>query len=71
MEPAETYSLTHAKSEGVIVAAGPSVRPFEQPLLLIDLAPTILAALGAPSQVEHTGRVLHEPAGSDAKAGKA
>ena len=53
------------------MAAGPSVRPFEQPLLLIDLAPTILAALGAPSQVEHTGRVLHEPAGSDAKAGKA
>jgi hypothetical protein len=85
MEPAETYSLTHAKSaledadcisgdhrpEGVIVAAGPSVRPFEQPLLLIDLAPTILAALGAPSQVEHTGRVLHELVGSDAKVGKA
>jgi hypothetical protein len=31
------------------VAAGPSVRPFEQPPLLIDLAPTILAALLAPS----------------------
>ena len=56
MEPAETYSLTHAKSaiedadwvsgdpRGVIVAAGPGVKAFEQPPLLIDMAPTILAA---------------------------
>jgi len=84
MEPADTYSLTHAKSaledadwisgdyrtEGVIVAAGPNVRAFDQPPLLIDLAPTILAALDAPSQVEHTGRVLHELVGSDAKVGR-
>jgi hypothetical protein len=81
---AETYSLTHAKSaledadwisgdyrtEGVIVAAGPNVRAFDQLPLLIDLAPTILAALDAPSQVEHTGRVLHELMGSDAKVGR-
>jgi predicted AlkP superfamily phosphohydrolase/phosphomutase len=81
MEPAETYSLTHAKSaiekadwvsgdhriEGVIAAAGPGVKPFEQPPLLIDLAPTILAALGAPASIHHTGRVLHELVGSDAK----
>ena len=57
MEPEVGYSLTHARSaiedadwisgdhrpEGVIVAVGPNVKPFEQPPLLIDLAPTILA----------------------------
>ena len=72
MEPAEQYSLTHAKSaledadwisgdhrlEGVIVAAGPNVKPFEQPPMLVDMAPTILAALDAPASIEHTGRVL-------------
>jgi predicted AlkP superfamily phosphohydrolase/phosphomutase len=81
MEPAETYSLTHAKSaieaadwisgdhriDGVIVAAGPTVKPFEQQPLLIDMAPTILAALGAPASIHHTGRVLHEVVGSEAK----
>jgi predicted AlkP superfamily phosphohydrolase/phosphomutase len=84
MEPAEGYSLTHAKSaledadwisgdhrpEGVIVAVGPTVRPFVQPPLLIDLAPTILAALGAPASIEHTGRVLHEVVGVEAKVTK-
>jgi hypothetical protein len=77
MEPEVGYSLTHAKSaiedadwisgdhrpDGVIVAVGPSVRPFEQPPLLIDMAPTILAALGAPASIEHTGRVLYEVVG--------
>ena len=52
--------------DGVIVAAGPAVRPFEQPPLLVDMAPTILAALGAPASIEHTGRVLHEVVGSEA-----
>ena len=80
MVPAEGYSLTHAKSaiedadwvsgdhriEGVIVAAGPSVKPFEQQPALIDMAPTLLAALDAPTAVEPTGRVLHEIVGSDA-----
>ncbi len=80
MEPAEQYSLTHAKSaiedadwisgdhriDGVIVAAGPSVKPFTSQPLLVDLAPTILAALDAPASIEHTGRVLHEVVGSDA-----
>ncbi len=74
MVPAEQYSLTHAKTavekadwlagdhrpEGVIVAAGPKVTPFETEPRLIDLAPTILAALDAPASVKHTGRVLHE-----------
>ena len=46
------------------------MKPFEQPPLLIDLAPTILAALDAPSSVEHTGRVLHEVLGSDAGVAK-
>ena len=80
MEPAEGYSLTHAKRsiedadwvsgdhriEGVIVAAGRAVRPFEAQPALIDLAPTILAALGAPAAVKPTGRVLHEIVGADA-----
>ncbi len=81
MEPAEGYSLTHARSaiedadwvsgdhrpEGVIVAVGPSVKPFVKPPLLIDMAPTILAALEAPASIEHTGRVLHEVVGAEAR----
>jgi predicted AlkP superfamily phosphohydrolase/phosphomutase len=80
MEPAEGYSLTHAKRaiedadwvsgdhriEGVIVAAGPGVRAFEQPPRLVDLAPTLLAALDAPASIRHTGRVLHEVVGDAA-----
>jgi len=31
---------------------------------LIDMAPTILAALDAPARIKHTGRVLHEVVGS-------
>jgi 3-oxoacyl-(acyl-carrier-protein) synthase len=74
MEPAEQYSLTHAKTaledadwtsgdrriEGVIVVAGPGVKPLEEPRLLADMAPTILAALQAPASIERTGRVPHE-----------
>lgn len=48
----------------MIVAAGPAVRPFEEQPFLIDLAPTILAALDAPATIQHTGRVLHEVVGS-------
>ena len=80
LEPAEGYSLTHAKSaiedadsvsgdhrpEGVIVAVGPKVTAFEQQPLLIDLGPTILAALDAPASIQHTGRVLHEVVGAEA-----
>ena len=80
MEPNEGYSLTHAKSaiedadwvsgdhriEGTIVAVGPHVTPFEQQPALIDMAPTLLAALDAPTAVQPTGRVLHEIVGSDA-----
>ncbi|MGE5226462.1 MAG: alkaline phosphatase family protein [Planctomycetaceae bacterium] len=81
MVPAEGYSLTHAKSaiedadwvsgdhriEGVIVAVGPKAKPFEQPPALIDMAPTLVAALDAPTAVKPTGRVLHEIVGSEAK----
>jgi hypothetical protein len=81
MEPAEQYSLTHAKSavekadwlagdhrlDGVIVAAGPGVTPFSEPPLLVDMAPTILAALDAPASIEHTGTVLHEVVGAEAR----
>lgn len=78
MVPAEQYSLTHAKTaveaadwlagdhrpEGVLVAAGPNVKAFDAEPKLIDLAPTILAALDAPASIKHTGRVLHEVVGA-------
>jgi hypothetical protein len=79
MVPAEGYSLTHARSaiedadwvsgdhrlEGTIVAVGPNVKPFEMPPALIDLAPTLVAALDAPTAVTPTGRILHEVVGSE------
>jgi predicted AlkP superfamily phosphohydrolase/phosphomutase len=89
-EPAEGYSLTHAKSavekadwvsgdhrmEGVIVAAGPSVADDAfagDPPQLIDIAPTLLAALDAPAGIAHTGKVLQQVVGADAtvRAGEA
>ncbi len=80
MVPEEGYSLTHAKAaiedadwvsgdhrmEGVIVAMGPNVRPFESTPSLIDMAPTLVAALDAPAAVKPTGRVLTEILGADA-----
>ena len=80
MVPNDGYSLTHAKSaledadwvsgdhrmEGCIVAVGPNVKPFEQQPALIDMAPTLVAALGAPTAVQPTGRVLHEVVGAEA-----
>jgi hypothetical protein len=79
MVPAEGYSLAHAKSpiedadwvsgdhrlEGTIVAVGPNVKPFESQPALIDMAPTIVAALDAPTAVQPKGRILHEIVGSD------
>jgi predicted AlkP superfamily phosphohydrolase/phosphomutase len=79
MEPAAGYSLTHAKSaiedadwvsgdhrmEGVIVAAGPGVTPFTSTPRLIDMAPTILAALDAPAGIKHTGSVLSSVVGDE------
>ena len=40
------------------------MRPFEEEPKLIDMAPTILAALDAPASIQHTGRVLHEFVGA-------
>jgi hypothetical protein len=82
LEPAPRYSLTHAKTyvedadwlsgdhrmDGVIAAAGPLVRPhaFAEPALLVDVAPTILAALGVPASVKHDGQVLTGVVGDEA-----
>jgi len=82
LEPAPLTSLTHARSsiedadwlsgdhrmEGVIAASGPRVRPdaFAEPALLVDVAPTLLAALGAPASVKHDGQVLSSVVGDEA-----
>jgi hypothetical protein len=52
--------------DGTIVAVGPKVQPFSQTPMLVDMAPTLLAALDAPASIKHTGRVLHEVVGSEA-----
>jgi predicted AlkP superfamily phosphohydrolase/phosphomutase len=82
LEPTPGFSLTHAKTviedagwaagdhrvEGVIAAAGPRVRPdaFAESPGLIDLAPTILAAVDAPASVKHDGQVLTALVGTEA-----
>ena len=67
MEDADWVSGDH-RMDGVIVARGPQVKPdaFAEPAALVDVAPTILAALDAPSSVEHTGRVLTQLLGEQA-----
>jgi predicted AlkP superfamily phosphohydrolase/phosphomutase len=87
LEPAPLYSLTHARSmveqadwlsgdhrpEGVIAAAGPRVSgdALAEPALLVDVAPTILAALGAPASIQHDGRVLSSLVGREASVAAA
>jgi predicted AlkP superfamily phosphohydrolase/phosphomutase len=87
LEPAPLYSLTHAKRtvedadwlsgdhrmDGVIAAAGPRVRKeaFAEPALLVDMAPTVLAALGVPASVKHDGQVLSSVVGDEASVGAA
>jgi predicted AlkP superfamily phosphohydrolase/phosphomutase len=87
LEPSPLYSLTHARSmvedadwlsgdhrmEGVIAAAGPRVRSdaFRDPALLVDMAPTILAALGVPASVKHDGQVLSDVVGDEASVAAA
>jgi predicted AlkP superfamily phosphohydrolase/phosphomutase len=79
--PAPLYSLTHAKAavqeadwlsgdhrlEGVIVAVGPEVKPgpLNETVHLIDLGPTSLAALGAPSAIPRDGGVIRSLVGDD------
>jgi predicted AlkP superfamily phosphohydrolase/phosphomutase len=82
LEPAPLYSLTHARAavepadwlsgdhriDGVLVAAGPAVDRdrFPETARLVDLAPTILAAVGAPSAVHHAGRAIPHVVGEKA-----
>ena len=78
--PAPLYSLTHAKSavedadwlsgdhrlEGIVVAAGPEVKPgpLSETVRLIDLMPTAAAALGVPTAVERDGRPIESLVGA-------
>jgi predicted AlkP superfamily phosphohydrolase/phosphomutase len=87
LEPSPHYSLSHARShvedadwlsgdhrmDGVIAAAGPRVRAdaFDEPAFLVDVAPTILAALGVPASVKHDGQVLRAVVGDEASVGAA
>ena len=87
MEPAKGYSLTHAKSpiedadwlsgdhrmDGVVAAAGPSVAmdAFAEPARLIDIAPTVLAALKVPASVKHDGQVLSGVVGKESSVAAA
>jgi len=82
LEPAPGYSLTHARAmveeadwlsgdhrmDGVIAAAGPRAQgdAFAEPAFLVDMAPTVLAALGIPASVKHDGRVLPGLVGEEA-----
>jgi predicted AlkP superfamily phosphohydrolase/phosphomutase len=81
LEPAKHYSLTHAKSpiedadwlsgdhriDGVVAAAGPKVAPdaFADQAFLVDIAPTVLAALDVPASVKHDGQVLSKVVGEE------
>jgi predicted AlkP superfamily phosphohydrolase/phosphomutase len=81
LEAAPLYSLTHAKTavepadwlsgdhrmDGVFAAAGPTVdaAAFAEPFQLVDLAPTIMAAAGAPASVQHSGTVLTAVVGEE------
>ncbi len=85
LEPAEGYSLTHAKTrvedadwlsgdhrmDGVIAAAGPDVRAnaFAEPALLVDVAPTVLAALGVSASTKHDGQALSSVVGAETEVG--
>lgn len=87
LEPAPLYSLTHGRAmiepsgwacgdhrlDGVLAAAGPKVdrSAFPDSARLVDLAPTILAAVGAPASVRHSGSVLQALVGKRAAASTA
>lgn len=60
-EDAVPYVANHAP-DGILLAAGPGVGPGELSARphIIDLAPTVLAALGVPIPAEMDGRVLSE-----------
>jgi predicted AlkP superfamily phosphohydrolase/phosphomutase len=67
VEKADWLAGDH-RIEGVLVAAGPAVQggaAFPEAARLVDLAPTVLAAVGAPPSVRHSGAVLAELVGRD------
>jgi predicted AlkP superfamily phosphohydrolase/phosphomutase len=66
--PADWLSGEH-RIEGVFAAAGRGVQPGafdEGPFRLVDLAPTILAGVGAGSSVAHAGSILSAVVGEPA-----
>lgn len=68
VEDADWLSGEH-RIEGVFAAAGPGVDPGaldRTPLQLVDLAPTILAAVGAQSSTRHSGTALSAVVGESA-----
>jgi predicted AlkP superfamily phosphohydrolase/phosphomutase len=68
VEKADWLAGDH-RIEGVLAAAGPRVATgssFPSNARLVDLAPTILAAVGAPASVQHSGTILSELVGDDA-----
>ena len=81
LEGAPLYSLTHARSavepadwlsgdhrvDGVLAAAGPVVdrSAFPDVASLLDLAPTILAAVDVAPSIQHAGSVLRPLVGRD------
>jgi predicted AlkP superfamily phosphohydrolase/phosphomutase len=81
LEAAPLYSLTHARTavehadwlsgdhrvDGVFAAAGPAVdrAAFPDVASLVDLAPTILAAVEVAPSVRHAGSVLRPVVGRD------
>lgn len=71
IDDADWLSGEH-RIEGVLAAAGPEVdrSAFASPssFRLVDLAPTILAAVGVSSPVAHTGETLAAIVGADAAA---
>jgi predicted AlkP superfamily phosphohydrolase/phosphomutase len=85
VEPSPLYSLTHARLavepadwlsgdhrvDGVLAAAGGHVEAsgFPEAPRLVDLAPTILAAVGAPASVRHSGAALSALAGGELAVG--
>ena len=82
LEPAPLYSLTHARGvveradwmsgdhriDGVLAASGPALDrgTFPERARLVDLAPTILAAVQAPSAVAHSGAAIAGVVGREA-----
>jgi predicted AlkP superfamily phosphohydrolase/phosphomutase len=68
VQPADWLSGDH-RLEGVLAAAGGTVDPsaFDgRSFDLVDLAPTMLAAVGAPASVRHSGSVLDPLVGKPA-----